>query len=333
MNKKFMNSKNNLIEDMIEGFVKANENTLSKLENSHVILSKKIKKGKVGVVIGNGSGHEPACIGFVGENMLDANAYGGLFAAPGPQAIVDAIEAADQGNGVCLLVSNHAGDVINSKMAESIAKSKGINVRSVILFDDIASASKEEDPFERRGAAGTLFVYKLVGSYSTQNVSLDEVCDYAEYVRDNVRTLSVSSVSGSNPITNEMFFSMDEDKYEIGMGVHGETMENRIDVISSQKLSRIMIDMLVKDKPFDRSIPISILVNGMGRTTWMELHIFYNDVSLHLQEMGFSLVKPIIGNYITTQDTAGISLSLCAMNKFDEQMLLLPTNAVAFRGL
>ena len=333
MIKQFKNLDYNIVNDMINGFVKAHHTSIEKIDGQNVLVAKNKKKNKVGVVIGNGSGHEPACIGFVGKNMLDANAYGGLFSAPGPQAIYEAIVASDQGKGVCLLVSNHAGDVMNSKMAEHKALSNGINVRSVILFDDIASASKDEDPFERRGSAGTLYAYKLVGSYSGLDVTLDQVCDFAEKVRNNVRTLSVSSISGYNPVTGEPFFRLEEDKYEIGMGVHGETMENKIDVCASYDLAQIMTDHLLEDRVYDKSVPISVLVNGMGRTTMMELYLFYNDVSKIISKKGYKLAKPLIGNFITTQDTAGLTLSFCELEETMQSMLLMETDAVAFRSV
>lgn len=333
MIKNFKNTDYNIVDDMISGFVKAHHTTIEKIVGENVLIAKNRIENKVGVVIGNGSGHEPACIGFVGKNMLDANAYGGLFSAPGPQAIYEAIAASDQGKGVCLLVSNHAGDVINSKMAENMARAKGIKVRSVILFDDIASASKDEDPFERRGAAGTLFAYKLVGSYSSLDVTLDQVCDFAERVRDNVRTLSVSSISGYNPITGEPFFTLEDDQYEIGMGVHGETMENKIKVCSSFDLANLMVEQLLEDKPYDKTIPISVLVNGMGRTTMMELFIFYNDVEKILSKLGYTLAKPLIGNFITTQDTAGLTLSFCELDETMQIMLTKETDAIAFRNI
>ncbi len=171
---KFINDPKNLVQESLEGYVKAFSDRIALAESARVVIRKNKPSNKVGVLIGNGAGHEPACIGFVGKNMLDANAVGALFAAPDPYTILAAIKEADCGKGVCVLISNHAGDILNSKMAIDMAEDDEFNVKGVVLYDDIASAPPEEIE-ERRGTAGTMFAYKIVGTYAEGNHSLEDV--------------------------------------------------------------------------------------------------------------------------------------------------------------
>jgi len=328
--KKFINNSETIVEEMMEGYAHAYQDRLVKLDGSHVILRKEPKdQGKVSVIIGNGSGHEPACIGFVGENMLDANAYGGLFAAPSPDVLYDAIEATDKGAGVCVLISNHAGDVINSKMAIDMAEDDDLVCKGVILYDDIASAPKDQ-PEERRGTAGTLFNYKITGSYAEEGHDLEAVCKMAEKVRDNTRTLTVATLPGTSPITGIPMFEIADDEVEIGMGVHGEAAAHNMKMDSSKAVAKVMAEKLLEDRPFVEGEKVAVLVNGCGQTTQMELLIFYNDVREILQAAGIEVIKPAIGNFITTQEMGGIALAFCAMDDEMQEMWEKPTNAPGF---
>lgn len=330
MSKKFINDPEFIVEEMIAGYVHAYQDRLTNLEGSHVILRKDQKKtGKVSVIIGNGSGHEPACIGFVGKNMLDANAYGGMFAAPSPDTLYDAIESSDQGAGVCVLISNHAGDVINSKMAIDMAEDDDLVCKSVILYDDIASAPKDQ-PEERRGTAGTLFNYKITGSFAEEGHDLEAVCKMAEKVRDNTRTLTVATLPGTSPITGIPMFEIADDEVEIGMGVHGEAAAHNMKMDSSKAVAKVMAEKLLEDRPFAAGEKVAVLVNGCGQTTQMELLVFYNDVREILEAVGIEVIKPAIGNFITTQEMGGIALGFCAMDDEMQKQWEKPTNAPGF---
>lgn len=328
--KKFINNKDDLVKDTVEGLVAAFGDRIEKLENSNVIIRKSKEQGKVGVIIGNGAGHEPACVGFVGKNMLTANAYGGIFAAPGPDTIYDAIEAADTGAGVCVLISNHAGDVINAKMAMDMAEDDDMLCKGVILYDDIASAPKDEIT-ERRGTAGTMFNYKITGSYADEGHSLDEVVKMAEKVRDNTRTLTVATLPGTSPITGYPMFEIADDEAEIGMGVHGEAAAHNMKMSSSEDVAKVMCDMLIADKPYVEGDEVAVLVNGCGQTTLMELLIFYRDVEKVLAENGIKCFKPAIGNFITTQEMGGIALAFCKMDDEMKRMWVKETDAPYFK--
>ena len=333
MSKKLINDKENIVAEMIAGFTAANSDRIYKLDTEDVLVSRHMNRNTVGVMIGNGSGHEPACIGFVGRNMLDANVYGGMFAAPGPKSILDGIKATDTGKGTCLLISNHEGDVINAKLAVRMAKKEGYTVETLLLHDDIASAPKGAPHSERRGAAGTLFAYKLIGSYANEGHDLDQVLAFGKQVRDNTRTLSLSIDSGTSPVTGAKFFELEDDVFEIGMGVHGETQNNKIREASSSVLAVKMTDMLLEESVFDDAEEVGVLVDGMGQTTMMELNIFYNDVRKALKVRNKKAYKPLVGNFITSQDTAGVMLSLIKLDETMKRMLVKPTTAASFPDL
>ncbi|MGL4382426.1 MAG: dihydroxyacetone kinase subunit DhaK [Bacilli bacterium] len=330
--KKIINKPQDIVAETIAGFVKANKRLISKAKASNYLYYNQIKDNKVRIMIANGSGHEPACIGFIGENMLDANIYGGLFAAPGPKGILDAITHLDQSNGTILLISNHAGDVLNGKMALDLAREDGYQVASVLLYDDIASAPLS-DMKNRRGMAGTLFAYKLIGSYSSTNKSFEEVLAFAHDVATRIRTLAMATIPGTSPITQAKMFELADDEVEIGLGVHGEAAAYTSKMNTSFELSKIMVRDLVKDLNLNEIDEIAVLVNGMGQTTYMEKCIFYNDVATHLQAQGIKVYKSIIGDFITTQEMGGISLSFCLLNEELKQYLDMPSDAVATSGL
>ncbi|MFD3157861.1 dihydroxyacetone kinase subunit DhaK [Haloimpatiens sp. FM7330] len=329
--KKFMNEPEDMVKETIEGYVDVYKDRLKKLKGANVIAVKN-KKEKVGVIIGNGSGHEPACIGFVGNNMLDCNAYGGIFAAPGPDTILEAIEEADTGMGVVVLISNHAGDVINSKMAIDMAEEDDINTKGVILYDDIASAPKGEEE-ERRGTAGTLFNYKITGSYAEEGHSIDKVVKMAEKVRDNTRTLTVATIPGTSPITGKKMFEIEPDEMEIGMGVHGEAAAHTIKVGKASKIVEVMCNKLIEDKPYVEGDEVAVIVNGCGQTTYMELMIFYNEVNKFLSSKGIKTFKPAVGSFITTQEMGGIALSFCKMDEELKRLWAKETDAPCFPKL
>ncbi|MCG8478866.1 MAG: dihydroxyacetone kinase subunit DhaK [Spirochaetales bacterium] len=328
--KKFINDSQTIVGDMIDGFVRAYGERVRKLPGSSVIVRTRPKTvGRVGLAIGNGSGHEPACIGFVGENMLDANAYGNIFAAPGPDTIRAAIAASDRGAGVVLLVSNHEGDVINARMAIEMARDDGITVEEVILYDDIASASAERIE-ERRGTTGTLFVYKMAGVYAEISSDVSRVADLARRIRDRTRTLTVASTPGVSPLTGSEMFRIADDELQLGMGVHGEAARGTISHTSARDVARLMVERLVVDGGYEEGDELGVIVNGCGSTTQMELLIFFGAVAAALGAFGITTYKPLIGSFVTTQEMGGIALSLC---KFDDRCKSLwraSTGAIAF---
>lgn len=313
---KFINKPVDIVEEMISGYVKAYGSKIQKLPNVQVIARKKMDEDKVGVIIGNGAGHEPACIGFVGDGMLDANAYGGLFAAPGPYTILEAIKAADTGKGVCVLISSHAGDILNSQMAVDMAEDDGILAKPVILYDDIASAPKEALISERRGAIGTLFNYKMTPAYAKGH-TMDEIIAFAEKVRDNTRSIAAAMSPGTSPITGEPMFELNKGEVLVGLGVHGESAMLTFKNSDCKSIAESMVNSLTEDMPYNKGDEVAVIVNGSGGTTMMELLIYFDTVETVLSKKGIKIFKPVIDSLTTTQEMGGIGLALC---KVDAEM-------------
>lgn len=330
--KKFINTVDSIVNDTVTSFVEIHKDAVKKLPNANVVARLKIESGKVGIVIGNGSGHEPACIGFVGKNALDCNAYGYLFAAPGPDTLLCAIKEADRGAGVIVLISNHAGDVLNSRIAVKWALEDGIDTRFVILYDDILSAPKDE-PLERRGTAGTYFNYRMAGAYAAQGHSIDEVVKYIEKIRDQTRAVTIASVPGVSPISGKSMFELPEDRYQLGVGVHGESSPDTIPVASAQEIASRMTDMLIDDGGYRSDDRLLVLVNGCGGTTDMELLIFAGEVRKRLEQLGITMVKPAVGSFITTQEMQGIALAFCRCDATMESLWFSETDASGFPRL
>ena len=315
--KKILNHPDNIVEDMIDGYIAAYADYVKRGDNARVITRSHPKEqGKVGLVIGNGSGHEPIAMGWVGHGMLDANAVGDIFAAPPADVIVDAIREADTGAGVFLLISRHAGDVINGEMAVEMARIDGLEVEPLLMYDDISSApkGKEED---RRGAAGTSFIYKLVGAKAEEGSSLADLKALGERVRDNTRTLAAAVAPGISPLTGKPMFTLPEDEIFLGMGVHGEPGLKSIRINTADAIIAEMMDAILDDLPFQSGDEVLVFINSMGSTTLMELLIIHKEVNAILKHRGIQSYKPLVGEYITTQEMAGFSISLC---RADDEM-------------
>lgn len=327
--KKFYNSTETIVEDTVNAFCSVYSDRVRKVEGENVIVRKELNQGKVGVIIGNGSGHEPACIGFVGKNALTANAYGNIFAAAGPSTILSAIKEVDTGAGVVLLISNHAGDILNGKVGESWAAEEGHKVISVPLYDDVLSAPKET-PLERRGTAGTFFCYRMVGAYAEQGHSLEEVAAKAEEIRDNTRTVMVASTPGTSPISGEPTFEIADDVYDLGIGVHGEASATSMKVCPANELAAKMCDILIEDGEYKAGEELIVLVNGCGATTYGELMIFYGEVEKYLKSRCISVFKPAVGTFITTQEMGGISLAFTRATEEQKILWTSETDAPAF---
>lgn len=308
---KIVNAPDRIVDEMIEGYVAAYGDYVARAENPRVIVRVNPKaRGKVGVLIGNGSGHEPIAMGWVGEGMLDANAVGDVFTAPSHDVIVDAIREADRGAGVLLLVSQHAGDVINAELAVEVATEVGLTVEPLFMYDDIASAPRGQED-QRRGGPGTMFIYKLVGARAEEGASLGELKGLGERVRDVTRTLSAAVKAGTSPITGQPTFALPEDEIFLGMGVHGEAGFRRMHAASADEIVDAMLGGILDDLPFDRGDEVLAFVNGAGGTTLMELLIVERRVEQVLKARGVRSYRPLIGEYVTTQEMAGFSISLC----------------------
>ncbi|MBN8590558.1 MAG: dihydroxyacetone kinase subunit DhaK [Anaerolineae bacterium] len=331
--KKLLNQRSMILREMLQGLVSAYPDVVRLTDDGLIVRAQPKAPGKVGLVIGNGSGHEPAMIGFVGSGLFDVNVPGEIFTAPGPDRIVAGIKAADRGTGVLLCVSHHAGDLMNAEMALELCQMEsGINVEMVVLYDDISSAPKGSEP-ERRGTAGLFFVWKMLGAYAETGASLTECKRLAEHIRDNTRTLALALTSAASPVTDEVMFELPDDEMEIGMGVHGEVGIGRHKLLSADATIDLMLPRLLEDLPFNAGDEVLVLLNNSGSMTLMELYILHRRVAQRLTEAGVHRYKSWIGPYATTQEMAGFALSLCRIDDHMKQLWDAPCNGAFLKGV
>ncbi|WP_421855953.1 dihydroxyacetone kinase subunit DhaK [Oricola sp.] len=318
--KKLFNSKEAMADDMIDGFVAAYPETVTRGAHPRIVRRTVRKNaGKVSLLIGNGSGHEPIAMGFVGKGLLDGNVVGDVFAAPSADLILEGLRDLTGEAGTVLLISRHEGDVINGMEAAMLASEEGLNVAPLWMYDDISSAPKGEEE-ERRGAAGTMFIYKILGAAAEEGMPLDRLVALGEAIRGATRTLGAAMSSGISPLTGKAMFSLPEDEVFIGMGVHGEPGVARRKVEPVSDLVAFMVDALLEDRAIEAGTPTIAIVNGSGGTTMMELLTVYRELARQMESRGIPLTSPMIGNFSTTQETAAFSISLMTP---DAEMLSL----------
>jgi dihydroxyacetone kinase-like protein len=331
--KKLINDPQKLVPEMLEGFAAAYHNIV-RLTDDGLIVRRQPKPGdRVALVIGNGSGHEPALIGWVGPGLFDVNIPGDIFAAPGPAKILQGIKAAHRAAGVLVCVSHHAGDLMNAEVALEEAEDEGLdNVDMVILYDDISSAPKGQEA-ERRGTAGLFFVWKMLGALAETGADLAACKALAEKVRDNTRTLSMALTSCAHPITGEVMFEMPADEMEIGMGVHGEAGTQRTKLLSANATIERMLPLILEDLPFYAGDEVLVLLNNSGSLTLMELSILHRRVAQMLAGAGIKIYRSWLGAYATTQEMAGFGLSLCRVDDQLKELYDAPADGAWFKSV
>lgn len=308
--KKLFNTRETMTDDMIDGFVAAFPGLVTLGSHPRVVRRTVAKSvDKVSLLIGNGSGHEPIAMGFVGYGLLDANVVGDVFAAPSADLILEGIRDVTGPAGSILLISRHEGDVINGMEATHLAADEALRVRPILMYDDISSAPKGQED-DRRGAAGTIFIYKILGAAAEVGMPLDDLVTLGEAVRDNTRTLGAAVSPGTSPLTGRLMFNLPEDEIFIGMGVHGEPGVGRRKVGPLKDLVSFMLEELLADRPIAAGTPTVVLINGSGGTTQMELLTVFREVATGLGHKGIAQLSPMIGSYSTTQEMGGFSISL-----------------------
>jgi len=312
--KKFINKPENLVSELLEGYVLAYPNKVRLAGNNLVVRALPKAMGKVGVVTLGGSGHEPGLSGFVGEGMLDVSVPGEIFAAPGPPRCLEAIKIADRGAGVLLVVLNHAGDVLTANITMDLAKKQGLNVKEILTHEDISSGPREK-PEERRGLVGFLPVYKVAGAAAEEGRSLDEVLAVADRLERNMRTLAVAVETATHPSTGKAIFTLGDDEMEIGMGQHGEACKGRMKLKTGDETAEMMLAQLLEDLEVKSGEELLVILNGAGATTLMELFIVFRRVSRILQGKGIKIARSLIGEYITTQEQAGFQMFTARMDR------------------
>ena len=327
--KKIINEKEKIISQMLRGLQKANEDKVEINEELKIVYRKNLPiKGKVGLISGGGSGHEPAHAGYVGDGMLDCAICGEIFTSPTPDQVLEAIKLADSGQGVFMVIKNYTGDVMNFEMAKDMAEMEGIKVDYIIVNDDVAV---EDSTYTtgRRGIAGTVFVHKVLGAMARSGKSLEEMKAMAEKIVKNIKSMGMAVKPCINPISGKESFELSEEDMEIGIGIHGEPGIKQEKVKSADEISKELLDYILKDfENLDGEFVL--MVNGMGQTTEMELFVVNNFVYDYLKEKNISIKKTYLGNFMTSMDMAGFSLTLF---KVDEEILkLLEEDVDVVRG-
>ncbi|HHJ3779076.1 TPA: dihydroxyacetone kinase subunit DhaK [Enterococcus faecium] len=305
--KKIMNDPSNIVEEMLEGLVKSYPELVHRVESSRVV-AKNQKAEQVGLVSGGGSGHEPSHAGFVGEGMLSAAVLGDVFTSPTPDQIQTAIKEADSGKGVLLIVKNYTGDALNFDMAKELAAMDDIEVESVIVDDDIAVENSTYTA-GKRGVARTVLVHKIVGDAARNGASLAELKELGEKVVQATKTIGLALRAATVPEVGKPGFELGEDEIEYGVGIHGEPGYRREKMQPSKVLAKELVTKILDDYS---NLPkeAGVLVNGMGGTPLMEQFVFMNDVLALLEERGVNVVFRKVGNFMTSLDMQGLSLTL-----------------------
>ena len=327
---RILNDPDNIVEEMLEGFLKANQDIVAPTDNPRVVRARQMPQERVGVVTGGGSGHKPAFIGYVGKNMVDAAAVGEIFSSPPAAAFLDAFRAANGGKGVACLYGNYSGDNMNVKMAVRMAKKEGIEVRTVVANDDVASAPKESRE-KRRGVAGEILMWKIGGAKAAAGGTLDEVISAAQKAIDSTRSVGIGLTPCTLPAVGHPNFEIKEGTMEIGIGHHGEKGIAVVPIESAQQMARRMCDLVLPDLPFQTGDEVAVLVSGLGATPVMELYVLYNEIEKIMKERGISIHRSYVGNYFTSLEMMGATLSVMKLDDELRELLDVPVETMGLK--
>ena len=321
--KKIINAVDQVEEQMVEGLCKAYPQYLKRVGDTHVVQRANKKEGKVALISGGGSGHEPAHGGYVGEGMLDAGVAGAVFTSPTPDQIFEGIKAIQTDKGVLMVIKNYTGDVMNFEMAADMARDEGIEVDQVVVGDDVA-VDGSLYTVGRRGVAGTVFVHKIAGAKAEEGASLADVKAVAQKVCDNVRSMSMAISPCTVPASGKPGFELGEDEMEIGIGIHGEPGTHREKLQEADQIVDQLMTKILADLDYTGS-EVAVMINGCGATPLMELFVVNNHVADVLKEKNVTVYKTFVGEYMTSLEMEGFSISLLKLD--DELKKLLDAKA------
>lgn len=307
--KKIINKPENVVTEMLDGLAYVHSDLVHRVEGFDIVAKNEQAAGQVGLISGGGSGHEPAHAGFVGDGMLSAAIAGAVFTSPTPDQILEAIKEADQGAGVFMVVKNYSGDIMNFEMAQELAEMEGIEVASVVVDDDIAVENSLYTQ-GRRGVAGTIFVHKILGHAAREGKSLAEIKDLADKIVPNIHTIGLALSGATVPEVGKPGFVLAEDEIEYGIGIHGEPGYRKESMQPSRQLAEELTGKLLEAFDAKSGERYALLINGMGATPLMEQYVFANDVASILEDAGLDVAYKKLGNYMTSIDMAGLSLTL-----------------------
>jgi len=324
--KKLINDPQDVVSEMLQGLVAANPGKLKLIPDKRIVLRSDCPiKDKVTIVTGSGSGHEPDQAWLVGEGMLDVACPGDVFAAPTMDAVYEATRVSASDKGVLYLVKNFSGDRMSFDMAREMAEADGIRVETVLVNEDVAV---EDSTYTagRRGLAGAIFVYKIVGARAEEKASIEELKELGERVNANVRSMGVALTSCTMPAKGSPTFDLGEDEMELGVGIHGEPGTKRIKMKAVDEVVNDLLERITSDIPFQRGDELAVMVNGLGGSPISELYIVYRKVDEYLKGKGMRVFRSYVGEYVTSLDMAGCSVSLLRVDEEMKRLLLEPAD-------
>lgn len=319
--KKIMNDPSQIVNEMVSGFIKVHQDRIYQVPDTNVIARKEKEMSKTALLSGGGSGHEPAHAGFVGRGMLNGAVCGQVFTSPTPDQIFEGIKAVHQGGGVLLVVKNYSGDVMNFDMAKDLAEMENIEVASVLVDDDIAV---EDSTYTqgKRGVAGTIFVHKILGAYAEDGMPLQELAEEGKEVVHQLKTIGVALSGATVPEVGKPGFTLAENELEFGVGIHGEPGYKREAMKSSKEIAEELVNKLKAAFDWQPGERFALMVNGLGGTPLMEQYVFVNDVLERLDQEGVVVPFSKVGNYMTSLEMNGVSLTLLKLVKDEWQQAL-----------
>lgn len=327
--KKVINHPEQVVEEMLEGAIAAHPQYVKRVEGFNVLTRVGAPAAKVALVSGGGSGHEPSHGGFVGRGMLDGAVAGAVFTSPTPDQVYEAVKAVDGGKGVLLVIKNYTGDIMNFEMAAEMAAADGIQVEKVVVNDDVAVENSTWTS-GRRGIAGTVFVHKIAGAKAEAGGTLADVKRVAEKVVANVRSMGMALAPCTVPAAGKPSFTLADDEIEIGMGIHGEPGTHREAIRPADEIAAHLMEKILADISLTPGQEVAVLVNGLGGTPAMELYIVNRKVAQILAGEGAKIVKTYVGNYMTSLEMAGFSITVIKLDSELKELLLAPADTPAF---
>jgi dihydroxyacetone kinase-like protein len=326
--KKLINAPDAVVAEALAGVAAAHPDLAVDVENKVITRAGGATKGKVGLVSGGGSGHEPLHGGFVGYGMLDAACPGEVFTSPVPDQMLQATKAVDGGAGVLHIVKNYTGDVLNFQMAAELAEDEDIEVTSVVVNDDVAV---EDSLYTagRRGTGATVFVEKIAGALAEEGAALSAVASVAAEVNERSRSFGVALTPCTTPAAGKPGFELGEDEIELGIGIHGEPGRRRGPMTPAREIVTVAVDAITSDMPLDGDV--LVMVNGMGGTPLIELYLVFNEVARALSGPGVRITRNLVGNYITSLEMQGFSLTVCRLTDELTRLWDAPVQTPALR--
>jgi dihydroxyacetone kinase-like protein len=332
--KKIINNPENFVKETVEGIKLAYPEKVDTLENDFRILIRKNnpKKNKVGIVTAGGSGHLPVFLGYVGEGMIDGCAIGNVFASPSSQKMYKMIKACEFGKGVLCLYGNYGGDRMNFEMACENADFDDIKTAQVLVKDDVASADENKKD-TRRGVAGLVYAYKIAGAAAEMGYDLEKVVEITQKALNNIKTMGVALTPCIVPEVGEPTFKIEEGKIEIGMGIHGEQGIEIKDMMNADEIAQLIFEKLNKELKLQENDEVSVMINGLGATPLEEQYIVFRKIAKILNEKNINIIMPHIGEYATSMEMAGLSITIFKLDQELKELLKKPANTPFYTNI